>query len=510
MSTKLTRRKFLKVVGAGAAWVTLSSTLSCEPAKRTQKKSPPKTASAVQPKYVRAFRSRPDLRPPAVEVSTHVQDTAPGYIFVAPKRGDGQYGPLILDNSGQPVWFRHLRSNDEYAMDFKVQHYRGEPVLTWAEGRVQGGYGLDEYVVLDSSYQEITRVRAGNGYQGDHHEFLITPQDTALFTIYSPVRWDLSPVDGPKDGVVLEGIAQEVDIETGEVLFEWHSLDHIGLEESYVEQLKDSKEPFDYFHINSIEVDHDDNLLISARLTSGIYKIDRKSGDVIWRLGGKKNDFELGPGTQTSYQHDARRQSDGTITIFDNAVPGLSDQSRGIVLELDEEDMVATLVREYAHPEKLVARTQGNMQVLPNGNVFIGWGNQPFFSEFSGDGELLFDANFPPKTIDRQGDIPEVESYRAFRFPWSGHPSEDPAVVAEPGPGDEVTLYASWNGATEVATWQVLAGPSPNRLEPIEFAPRHGFETAITVRTAEPYTGVQAKDRSGRVLGSTKPVKPEN
>jgi Arylsulfotransferase (ASST) len=158
------------------------------------------------------------------------------------------------------------------------------------------------------------------------------------------------------------------------------------------------------------------------------------------------------------------------------------------------------VVREYTHHDKLLAATQGNVQVLPNGNVFVGWGSKPFFSEFSRDGELLFDARFPP----------EVESYRAFRFPWSGYPSDDPALAAESGSGDELTLYASWNGATEVAGWQVLAGPAPERLEPVgSAAPREGFETAITVRTVEPYVGVQARDGSGRVLGTSRAVKPE-
>jgi hypothetical protein len=205
----------------------------------------------------------------------------------------------------------------------------------------------------------------------------------------------------------------------------------------------------------------------------------------------------MGPGTRTAYQHDARRQPAGTITIFDNgADPKVHDQSRGIVVELDEDKMISTLVGEYTHPDKLLAGSQGNMQVLPNGNAFIGWGNQPFFSEFNGDGELLFDASFPP----------EDESYRAFRFQWKGQLSGSPAVAAERGPDDEVRLYASWNGATEVATWEVLAGPSPDRLKAVASVPRSCFETAITARTAEPYVAVQAKNRSGRVLGTTKVV----
>ena len=485
----------LKIVGAGTAWIALLSMIGCEPLERERRT---RRSPAVRSRHVRAS-SRPDLNPPAVEVATAARDTAPGYIFVAPKKGVGQYGPMILDDHGDLVWFRPLQDKDEYAMDLKVQRYRGEPVLTWAEGRVVAGHGLDEYVILDGSYQEITRVRAGNGYRGDHHEFLITAQDTALLTIYASTPASLSPVGGPEEGAALEGIAQEVDIETGEVLFEWHSLEHVGIDESYSEPPENHDRPFDYFHINSINVDHDGNLLVSAKGTFTVYKIDRKSGEVIWRLGGKKSDFEMGPGTRTAFQHDARRQPDGTITIFDNgAAPKVHEQSRGIVLEVDEDSMTATLVREYTHPDKLLAGSQGNLQVLPNGNVFIGWGSQPFFSEYNGDGELLFDASFMGK----------AESYRAFRFPWSGHPSDQPAVAAERASEDEVTLRASWNGATEVATWRALAGPGSDRLERVgSAAPREGFETAITVNTAEPYVGVQARDRSGRVLGTSKAVK---
>jgi hypothetical protein len=217
----------------------------------------------------------------------------------------------------------------------------------------------------------------------------------------------------------------------------------------------------------------------------------------------------MGPGTRFAYQHDARRQPDGSTTIFDNnGGPGLftsnnkggevTRQSRSIALELDEDEMSATLVREYTHPKKLQAALEGNMQVLPNDNVFIGWGSVPVFSEFSKDGELLFDASF----------ITKQQSYRAFRFLWSGQPSDDPAVAAESGPGDKVTVYASWNGATEVGSWQALAGSGPGRLRPVgSAAPREGFETAITVHTAEAYVGVQAKNRLGRVLGTSKAVK---
>jgi hypothetical protein len=467
------------------------NTLGCRPASWIST-----IASSGQSGSTQSFRSRPDLQPPTVGVNVPaVGSVAPGYVFVAVKKGAGQDGPMIMDNQGRLVWF----SKDRYATDFKVQTYKGEPVLTWWQGGIVAGHGEGEYVIFDSSYQEVRRVKAGNGYKGDLHEFSITPQDTALLTIYNEARTDLSPIGGHRDGPVWDGIAQELDLETGEVLFEWHSLDHVGVGESYRGPEEDPEEPVDYFHINSIEVEPDNNFLIDAKGTYAVYKIERASGEVLWRLGGKKCDFEMGPGTRTVSQHDARRQEDGTITIFDNgAPPEVHDQSRGIVVELDEDAMKATLVREYTHPEKPLATSQGNMQVLPGGNVFIGWGTEPYNSEYSKDGKLLFDLQFSGET----------QSYRGFRQPWSGRPAEDPAVAAEKAKGDKVNIYASWNGATEATTWRVLAGPDPEELEPVGSVPWEGFETAMAIRTDEPYVAVRAEDDSGRVLGTSEAIKP--
>jgi len=499
-NAKATRAEFLRTAAGGFAWVALGGSVAaaagCEPSGQTRA-----SASTAPPEQAWAFRSRPDLRPPGITVATPARGVAPGYVLCAPKNGPEEAGPgqdgcLILDNTGQPVWFRPVGTEAMDVMDFKLQSYRGRPVLTWWEGK-HTGYGQGEYLMMDGSYREVARVRAGNGYEGDHHEFLISPQDTALFDIYGRVSMDLSPYGGGTNGAALEGIVQEVDIETGEVLFEWHSLEHVSIDESYSVPPEQPEFAHDYFHLNSIDVDHDGNLLVSARRTSAVYKIDRESGEVIWRLGGKKSDFEMGEGTRTDWQHDARRQPDGTITIFDNGGVSKDVQSRAIVVELDEEAMTATLVREYTHPDEVLAATQGSMQTLPNGNVFVGWGSEPVMSEFDPEGELLFDLNFPV----------EGESYRAFRFPWTGHPYSLPAVAAEAGPGEEeVTLYASWNGATEVAEWEVLAGPDPEGLESVGSAPRKGFETTVTVRTGEPYVSVRAKDRSGKTLGTARTV----
>ena len=174
----------------------------------------------------------------------------------------------------------------------------------------------------------------------------------------------------------------------------------------------------------------------------------------------------------------------------------MGEPSRAVVLELDEGAMTANLLREYAHPTEAFSIFQGNVQTLQNGNAFVGWDSAPHLSEYDGEGKLLFDARFP------RG----VESYRAYRSPWKGQPQDRPAVAAEAGQDGHVTLYASWNGATEVASWEALAGPNPEGLEPVGSAPRKGFETAVSFDTDEPYVAARAEDGSGRALGASEAV----
>src|SRR5215211_6791952 len=325
MGSRFTRRRFLTAASAGAAYLALSGTVGSETPQRSSKVRASRTpgvkplpgAPAPPEEGVWSFRSRPELNPPAVEVATEAsQGVAPGYIFLAPEKGGaaGKGGAMIIDDGGQVVWFYPLRGPYGRTMNFQTQNYKGKDILTW--GQTPG-----EYVIFDSSYRKIASFTAANGYNGDHHEFLIIPQDTALITIYNAVPHDLSSFGGPKDGVAVQGIVQELDIETGEVLFEWRSLEHVGLDETYAKPGEDADYPgIDYFHINSIDVDHDGNLLVSARETFAVYKIDRKTGEVMWRLGGKKSDFEMGPGARFAFQHDARRLPDGTLTIFDNGM----------------------------------------------------------------------------------------------------------------------------------------------------------------------------------------------
>jgi hypothetical protein len=458
--------------------------------------STPETIHSGVPAQVQKFRSRPTLRPPVVTVTARSATVAPGDEFVAPYSGPGQAGPMILDQTGDLVWFKPLPTHTA-AANFHVQEYQGKPVLTWWQGNISvHGFGLGEDVIADSTYKDIAHVRAGNGDQADLHDFQLTPQGTGLITAYHPILCNLSAAGGPAYGGVVDGVVQEIDIRTGLVMYEWTSLDHVGLSESY-EQASSSTwyGPFDFMHINSINVDRDGSLLISGRNTWASYDIDPHNGRILWRLGGRHSSFTMGPGARTAWQHDPRELADGSISIFDNgSSPAVHSQSRGIVVAVNAQQKTATLISQITHPPPLLAASQGNLQALANGDWFIGWGQVPAFSEFSPGGQLLFDAHFPLHD----------QSYRAFRSGWTGTPAHAPAFAVQLGPHAPGTVYASWNGATLVAAWKVLAGAAPGSLQPIAQAVRGGFETAIPLPAGVggPYFTVQALDATGAVIGT--------
>jgi hypothetical protein len=462
--------------------------------------STPEAIHQGTPAEVQAFHSRPDLRPPAVTVTAQSAAVAPGDEFLAPYTGPGQAGPMILDQSGALRWFKPLRAPAS-AANLRVQEYQGRPVLTWWQGIISvHGFGIGQGVIDDAGYSEIARVRAGNGYQADLHELQITPRATALITVYAPILCDLSSVGGPTDGAVTNGLIQEIDIRTGLVEREWTSLDHVALSESFESARGTTRDsPFDFFHINSIEPARDGSLLSSARNTWTVYDIDGRSGQIIWRLGGRRSSFAMGPGTGIAYQHDPRDLPDGTISVFDNgASPAVHSQSRGVVLSLDPQHKAVTRVSQIVHSPGLSAESQGNLQALPNGNWFIGWGQVPELSEFGAQGQLLFDARLPRFT----------QSYRSYRFPWTGTPAHAPALAFQAAAGGGGLVYASWNGATLVDSWRVLTGAGPTGLSPAAGAQRSGFETAVAVPagTVGPYVSVQAIDAAGGVLGASPPV----
>jgi hypothetical protein len=454
------------------------------------------------PKEFQSFHSRPQLRPPDVTVSAKADTAAGGDIFIAPYSGVGQYGPMILDEHGGLIYFKPLSPAGARAADFRVQEYEGKPVLTWWQDPLVGATSATAGdVIANSAYQEIAQVRAGNGYQPDLHEFQITPQGTALITVYDAIDCNLSSVGGPADGAVADTLVQEIDLKTGLVMYEWHSLDHVPMQDSYSSAAPTSRaEPFDYFHINSIDDEQDGDLLVDARNTWAAYDVDPATGQVRWQLGGRHSSFKMGPGTGTAWQHDALQQPDGAITFFDNgAFPQEHSQSRAIEVALNTTTMTATLVRRYEHQNPLVAGSQGNVQALAGGDWMVGWGQAGYLSEIGPAGQLLFNAHLPP----------DWETYRAYALPWSGQPAEPPAVAIARASNGRPTVYASWNGATGVASWRVLAGASPTSLAPIATGPRSGFETALALPAgASPaYVAVQALDGSGVVMASSPAVK---
>ncbi len=447
------------------------------------------------------FHSAPSLQPPVLAVTAHAGGTAPGYIFAAPYSGPGPSGPEIFNDSGELVWFDPL-AGEAAATNLQVQQYAGKPVLTWWQGYIPPqGFGQGEELIYSSSYRQLGRVHAGNGYKADLHDFHITPQSTALLTVFDPIDCNLSAVGGPSGGAVTDSVFQELDLATGLVRREWHSLDHVGLSESYSSPEGVSTAwPFDFFHINSIDQLADGSTLISARNTWALYELSTTTGQIALRVGGRRSDVKLLNGAATAFQHDAAVQPNGTVSVFDNgAVPKVHPQSRAIFLSVDPRAHTDTLLARYEHPGGLSSGSQGSMQTLAGGEVFVGWGARPYFSEFNAGGQLLYDAHWHGS----------YQSYRAYRFPWTGTPAQAPAIAVAPGSssGAPLSVYASWNGATAVASWQVLAGPAPTQLTPVASAAKSGFETTIATPGPQPYIAVQALNAAGAVLGTSSTIK---
>jgi hypothetical protein len=467
-------------------------------------------AHVLQPAKLQHFVATPQLLPPKITILKRSSKLT-GDIFLTPLPSPivhpesnneltinpvGPGGPMIIDPQGRLIWFDQL-TPPMVAANFRPQRYAGHEVLTWWQGGVTiSAYGIGEGVIASTSYRMITTVHAGNGYAGaDLHEFVLTPSGDALMTIYSPVEVH---VPGTPPGALtslLDAIVQEVDVRTGLVVWEWHSLGHIPLQDSYA-TTKNSID-LDAYHINAIQQLPRDRLLISARDTSAVYELDQASGRILWTLGGKASSFRLGPGARFYFQHDAQLIAPNRVSLFDDEAgpPDKAKSSRGLVLALDLRDHRATVAHQYmpAAPGTL-ADSEGSVQTLPGGDVFVGFGSEPFFAQFSELGRVLFNARLP---IDDG-------SYREYEFPWSATPPTRPAIAARRGAGKQVSVYASWNGATTVARWQVLGGA--RSMSVVGSAPDRGFETRIAVSSSAKLFAVRALDAHGRMLARSAAV----
>jgi hypothetical protein len=442
----------------------------------------------------------------------------PGFIFLAPFQNELP-GPYIYDTSGvslealysmqrtsadkiqELVWSGSNGSTEEVSHDLHVCSFAGSDHLCFFKGALLGGYGQGVNLILDSEYKPVATVQSGGGLEpSDLHELKIIDEDRMLITVYHPQQYDISYYGIPAgNGWLMDGIFQEINITSGEVLFQWNSLDHVPLVETYTLPQSNlvagdglsNTTAWDYFHINSVDKSANGDYLISSRHTSTIYKISGKDGSVIWRLGGKESSFTL-TDYNFSSQHDARfREENDTHTIlslFENGSDGnrtTSLTSAGMIVALDHRTNTSNILTRFEAPGTgLLSTSQGNTQILPNGNVFIGWGQNPSVSEHTADGSLIYFATVKDDN---------AFNYRAFKSNWSATPSESPTVFAQASsPSSAVTLSASWNGATEYSSWNFYGYTSESDpLVHLGSVARQGFQTTFT--TSQFYSPVFAE-----------------
>jgi hypothetical protein len=455
------------------------------------------------PRAIQRYVSAPTLMPSTVRITTPAKSGAsPGYLFLAPYQGVGSSGPMISEQNGSLVWFHPLPAGEE-STNFQVQQYQGKPVLTWWQGRIlEAGFGQGEDVIYDTSYHPVAYIRAGNGYHADLHEIRLTPQGTAWIDAFDPIHMNLSSAHGSSNGVVNDSVIEEIDIKTGLVMWEWHAIGHIALNESH-SPAPHSSTPWDYVHINSVDPGPSGDVLLSSRGTWTLYDVNMHTGGFNWRLGSRQSSFKLGPGTRFYWQHDAEFQPGGLISVFDNGSdPPEEKQSRGLLLAPNTSNHTVSLAKQFVNPtHTLLATSQGNMLNLSpgttTGNWLMGYGGLPNFTEYDASGHVLLDG-----TLGKN-----VQSFRTYLSPWSAHPTNTPSLAVQSHSASAVTVAASWNGATEVASWQVLAGASSTALTVVASAPKRGFQTSIAVASAPAYLAVQALNPAGAVIGRSPTIR---
>lgn len=435
------------------------------------------------------------IHPPAIKVTTNRKGTSPGYLFFGPQLGPVQNGAEITNSDGKLIYFKPV-PHGQFAMNVRSQQYEGQPALTYWQGTVTtSGTGVGEDQILSSSYKHLATIRPGNGLSTDLHDFVISGND-AWMTSYQPVIWNASKIKhGLKDEIVLNCVAQEIDLKTGLVLFQWNSLDHVALGASYSPIAK-AGVPWDYFHINAIQPLPNGTVLISSRNTSAVYDVDGATGKIHWDVGGKFSTFKLGPGARFWYQHDARLRANGQLTLFDDAgAPFRERESRGLTLNLNTATNTATVAQQLTNGP-LRAAAEGNNQLLEDGNTMVGWGQAAdLATEFSPKGAVLYNAKW----------LGPNASYRVFREPWRGTPTGRPAIDAHIYRG-QVTVSASWNGANTIHRWRILGGNSAKKLGWIALDRDRYFQTNMQTHKRPRYVEVQAVNAAGKTLGSSRVI----
>ncbi|MGH7611521.1 MAG: arylsulfotransferase family protein [Candidatus Dormibacteria bacterium] len=477
----------------GSAGSTLNFRTAVPPAQSPQTAPPPPRAKTSPDQPTVGYASLPGVQVPKLRVAVPA-DLGQQYLFESPQGGTMLGGPMILNGQGQAVWFSPLPPT-VVAADLKVQRYQGRPALTYWQGKIISGHGVGEDVIVNSSYQVVKEVEPGNGYSADLHEFLLSSSGTtAWLTTYDTVGWDLKPVGGPARGAVLDSIVQEVDLATGNVLFEWHRLDHVALR--LTNQSYSQGPAFDYFHVNSIDPQSSGLVLISSRNTSTLYAVSEPTGQVLWRLGGKASSFAMAKETSFALQHDVELHGGDAVSVFDDEdSPDHGKPARGIVLNVDFQKRTVSLESSYSHGGLLVS-SQGNLQLLPSGRAVVGWGAGHATSEYTKSGAVLFDAAFGTS----------ISSYRAYLYPWVGTPATPPSLAVVHTASGALAVDASWNGSTQTRIWQVWGGPDAQHLQLLATAARAGFQTQVAVGSAPAVVQVVALSARGQELGRSQPA----
>jgi hypothetical protein len=340
----------------------------------------------------------------AVPVSTPL----PGVFFSAPfpqflgDRADFE----IMDDRGQPLYESSWAGNS-FQVDFKMQ--KTGRLTFWMNG-------ANKFEAMDSAYARVDSFTTGNGYFPDQHDCQLLPNGHALLIAYDPqtVGMDTVVTGGNPNALVYGLIVQELD-ENKDVVFQWRSWDHFKITDASVSpEINLLGSSIDYVHGNSVEMMPDGNLLISCRHMNELTKIDRQSGEVMWRMGlnAKNNEFTFPNDTRGfSHQHDARILPNGHLTLFDNGNNLSPQYSRALEFALDEENLVATKVWEYRHVPEVFGGFMGDVQRHPDGSTTIGWGGNfgvPSMTDLRPDGTVATEVLVPPGTFN----------YRGFRFPW--------------------------------------------------------------------------------------------
>ena len=408
---------------------------------------------------------------------------------------------MILNDEGKLVWY--LR-RPWVGRDLKVVRYRGRPMLAFFQAVSPHSAREPYYALLNDRYRIVRRIRAGSGYRINTHDLQLSPRGTAYVSAYHHVWY------APLATRVTEYVIQELDLATGRVLFEWHSLDHVPPTASYLPKPSNGT-PWDYFHGNSIDISRRPTLLVSARNTSAVYAISRKTGGILWTLGGKQDEFRIvrrHPRWQFCAQHDARWLPNGDLSLFDDGGRALwagracpVHLSRVEQFRVDARARTARLVRTISsRPSSESGQgfsvwAEGSARRLPNGSTLVDWGTAGRITEVGRDDVVRFGLRLARY------------SYRAVRAPWVGRPAGRPRVATS-CEGSRLRLWASWNGATRVRAWRVLAGPSRLSLAPERVVAFRGLETGMTLRTRPEYVRAVALGAGGRVLGRSRVAAP--